>query len=292
MTLALALGALALFDERRARRCPAGTRGAPVLSWPHHPLFYGDAGPVRAGDGAAAGGRLDPAARASSPGGGRDAHHVRHRGDVAVLRSASRWFVLLAARTPVKRRSTSTSPAILCGLAVLAQGAGRPGAAGDRVRRPTWCSPGTGAAWAGRRCGYGAARCRCWRARWWRCPGTTPCASATAARCWNELFGDNHWRRLMIGRHGDRGTFEYFLRELGYGAAAAGWRWCRRRWAGRFCGEAGGGGGRATSRPRRASRTSSGWARSGSWPPTRVVSLSMTKFHHYILPAMPGPGAS
>ena len=34
---------------------------------------------------------------------------------------------------------------------------------------------------------------------------------------WSELFGDNHWRRLMVGRHGDRGTFEYFLRELGYG---------------------------------------------------------------------------
>src|SRR5690242_967387 len=33
---------------------------------------------------------------------------------------------------------------------------------------------------------------------------------------WNELFGDNHWRRMVLGRHGDRGTFEYFLRELGY----------------------------------------------------------------------------
>ncbi len=33
---------------------------------------------------------------------------------------------------------------------------------------------------------------------------------------WDELYGDNHWRRLMVGRHGDRGTFEYFLRELGY----------------------------------------------------------------------------
>src|SRR4029453_16154567 len=33
---------------------------------------------------------------------------------------------------------------------------------------------------------------------------------------WNELFGDNHWRRMVLGRHGDRGTFEYFIRELGY----------------------------------------------------------------------------
>src|SRR5262249_21643859 len=38
---------------------------------------------------------------------------------------------------------------------------------------------------------------------------------------WNELFGDNHWRRMVIGRHGDRGSFEYFLRELGYGM----WPW-------------------------------------------------------------------
>jgi hypothetical protein len=34
---------------------------------------------------------------------------------------------------------------------------------------------------------------------------------------WNELYGDNHWRRLVTGRHGDRGSFEYFIRELGYG---------------------------------------------------------------------------
>ncbi len=33
---------------------------------------------------------------------------------------------------------------------------------------------------------------------------------------WDELYGDNHWRRLVVGRHGDRGTFEYFIRELGY----------------------------------------------------------------------------
>ena len=54
---------------------------------------------------------------------------------------------------------------------------------------------------------------------------------------WNELFGDNHWRRMVIGRHGDRGTFEYFVRELGYGLlpwvalapAALGWAVTRRR---------------------------------------------------------------
>ena len=54
---------------------------------------------------------------------------------------------------------------------------------------------------------------------------------------WNELFGDNHWRRMVIGRHGDRGSFEYFVRELGYGLlpwiaivpAALGWSVMRAR---------------------------------------------------------------
>src|SRR5438445_6124615 len=54
---------------------------------------------------------------------------------------------------------------------------------------------------------------------------------------WTELFGDNHWRRMVLGRHGDRGTFEYFLRELGYAVlpwvavapAALGWAVMRRR---------------------------------------------------------------
>ena len=76
---------------------------------------------------------------------------------------------------------------------------------------------------------------------------------------WNELFGDNHWRRMVLGRHGDRGTFEYFIRELGYATACPGWRIApaalaaiaMRGWA--TC----------------AGRRSTGWGPSGSWPPTR-----------------------
>ena len=97
---------------------------------------------------------------------------------------------------------------------------------------------------------------------------------------WSELFGDNHWRRLMIGRHGDRGTFEYFLRELGYGVwplvalvlpALAGAFWGARR-------PTNGGGCCCAS------------GRSGVVTAYALVSLSMTKFHHYILPALPGLG--
>ncbi|MDB4982558.1 MAG: hypothetical protein JWM82_3310, partial [Myxococcales bacterium] len=108
---------------------------------------------------------------------------------------------------------------------------------------------------------------------------------------WDELYGDNHWRRLMVGRHGDRGSFEYFLRELGYGLlpwiavapAALGWSVMR---------------GRATPQPDipPGVGSSSDVRRQGIiwlgaiWfvSSYAVVSLSMTKFHHYVLPAIPG----
>jgi 4-amino-4-deoxy-L-arabinose transferase-like glycosyltransferase len=106
---------------------------------------------------------------------------------------------------------------------------------------------------------------------------------------WNELFGDNHWRRLVLGRHGDRGTFVYFLRELGYGA----WPFIvlvvpallgalrppgppPEDPAQRL----------AAARRRAALTLGLVWFVSAY----AVVSLSMTKFHHYLLPALPGLG--
>ena len=71
-------------------------------------------------------------------------------------------------------------------------------------------------------------------------------------------------------------------------ACCPGWRSRRRRSAGRSRGGAAHGATGTAIRRRRASRGSSGWARSGSWPSYAVVSLSMTKFHHYVLPAIPG----
>jgi 4-amino-4-deoxy-L-arabinose transferase-like glycosyltransferase len=94
---------------------------------------------------------------------------------------------------------------------------------------------------------------------------------------WDELYGDNHWRRLMVGRHGDRGTFEYFLRELGYAvlpwiilAPAALTTAVMRR----------------TDDVRRQGMLWFG----AIWfvAAYALVSLSVTKFHHYILPALPG----
>ena len=106
---------------------------------------------------------------------------------------------------------------------------------------------------------------------------------------WNELFGDNHWRRMVVGRHGDRGTFEYFVRELGYGLlpwialAPAALGWAVLRGAARRRRRRG-----APIRPRRASRGSSWLGAIWFVGGYALVSLSMTKFHHYILPAIPG----
>ena len=107
---------------------------------------------------------------------------------------------------------------------------------------------------------------------------------------WEELYGDNHWRRLVLGRHGDRGTFEYFLRELGYAAlpwialvpAALVWVTVRRFRPARAARAAG-------VRPATDRRQEIFWL-GAIWfvSAYAVVSLSMTKFHHYILPALPG----
>jgi 4-amino-4-deoxy-L-arabinose transferase-like glycosyltransferase len=94
---------------------------------------------------------------------------------------------------------------------------------------------------------------------------------------WNELFGDNHWRRMMLGRHGDRGSFEYFLRELGYGVLP----WVALAPAAlttmimRFADDV---------QKQAVYRLGAIWFVAGY----ALVSLSMTKFHHYVMPAIPG----
>jgi 4-amino-4-deoxy-L-arabinose transferase-like glycosyltransferase len=94
---------------------------------------------------------------------------------------------------------------------------------------------------------------------------------------WDELYGDNHWRRLVMGRHGDRGTFEYFLRELGYAVLP----WVALVPAALAA--------MAMRRVRDARRQGIVWF-GVIWfvAGYTLVSMSMTKFHHYILPALPG----
>jgi 4-amino-4-deoxy-L-arabinose transferase-like glycosyltransferase len=109
---------------------------------------------------------------------------------------------------------------------------------------------------------------------------------------WNELYGDNHWRRLVTGRHGDRGSFEYFIRELGYGLfpwialAPSALAWVAMRSFGR---PTEGTIGIPTMSAAQNKRREVLWF-GAIWfvAGYALVSFSMTKFHHYILPALPG----
>jgi 4-amino-4-deoxy-L-arabinose transferase-like glycosyltransferase len=91
---------------------------------------------------------------------------------------------------------------------------------------------------------------------------------------WRELIGDNYVHRAL-GRHGDRGTFEYYLTWLGYGAfpwsgiaAAAVLRAVR---AG------------VTTPRQRLLRLATCWLAVDYL----VLTMVATKFHHYLLPMMP-----
>ncbi len=96
---------------------------------------------------------------------------------------------------------------------------------------------------------------------------------------WMELIGDNYVHRAQ-GRHGDRGTFEYYLRQLGAGffpwsgvAVAAGvqvGRWLRKD------------DGQESSR-RQLILLCFVWF----VVDFTIVTVVNTKFHHYILPALP-----
>jgi 4-amino-4-deoxy-L-arabinose transferase-like glycosyltransferase len=280
MTLALALGALALWDrwpepERQEIDDPElPRRGRGLLSWPHHPLFYGHLAlllvatvPQLLVD------SID--LRMTLPWRGR---LVTMYGAVAMIP----YDLGLVAAVAVAARARRRAPLLLmmagtlCGLAVL--GKGLAGLALPGLVFLIWVAVSGGGPILLRRRLVPALL------------GTLLVAAVVAVpwhhamiirhgwAWWNELFGDNHWRRLVMGRHGDRGTFEYFLRELGYGtlpwvallpAAVASLLTAGTRLA-----------------PARRALVALGvvWAVVSY----AVVSLSMTKFHHYVLPAVPG----
>ena len=93
---------------------------------------------------------------------------------------------------------------------------------------------------------------------------------------WNEFFGHHHIKRLTSGVHGDKGTFEYFVNQLGFAlfpwialvpaaiSRAVGW-------------------GRPRTSAERARLFVSIWALALF----TLFSISVTKFHHYIFPAVP-----
>jgi 4-amino-4-deoxy-L-arabinose transferase-like glycosyltransferase len=269
MTVALAMAALALHDEdlELPRR-----RWGP-LSWPHHPLFY-------------AGGALFLVAtvpqlvvdalalRVQVPWGGR---LVTMYGAVAMLPYDAGVVLVLAGMARVRRRAPLllVLAGTLCGLAVLGKGL-----AGVALPAVVFLAHlVVSGAWReilGRRLllPLGLALLAA-------AVVAVPWHHAMIIRhgwaWWNEMFGDNHWRRLVMGRHGDRGTFEYFLRELGYGMLP---------WVALLPAAVGSAVAARGAEPRRRALVALG----ATWAVVAyaVVSLSMTKFHHYVLPAVPG----
>jgi 4-amino-4-deoxy-L-arabinose transferase-like glycosyltransferase len=274
MAMALALGALALFDDRD-ELLPRKGRG--WWSWPDHGLFYGG---------------LALFALVTIPQLVIDSYQLKievpwHGGALKMYGAVAMIpyyvgfaaFVFLAARTRYKAPLYLYIAAILCGLSVLAKGLaglGLPVIVFLAYLAFTWN-------WRRLRRAqliYGVVVSLIALAVV-AVPWHHAMLIRHGAPFWNELFGDNHWRRMVIGRHGDRGTFEYFLRELGYGMlpwltvapAALGWAVMRR-----------GDGSPADVRKQGIIWLGAIWFVSAY----ALVSLSMTKFHHYVLPAIPG----
>jgi 4-amino-4-deoxy-L-arabinose transferase-like glycosyltransferase len=299
MTLALALGTLALFEEDD-RELPRRTwRG---LSWPHHRLFYLTLG------------LFAVCALPQLVVNSIQAHWTppfwrrEHRtvpGVVIMLPYFLGFlaFVYFSARARFKAPFYLFLAAILCALAVLAKGLaglGLPVIVFLAYLLFTWnwrrlqrAQLLYGVLVALLACAVVAI------------PWHHAMLALHGQPWWEELYGDNHWRRLVVGRHGDRGAFEYFVREGAYGilpwVALAPIALCwsvLRRFQPADAGE---------QRDRVEAQAASPpephregfqivdrrqeilWL-GAIWfvSSYAVVSLSMTKFHHYILPALPG----
>ncbi len=278
MTLALALCALALFDDED-KELPRRTWGR--LSWPHHSLFYITLGllaltvvPQLVIDSVQLRWTISHKSKTVLPG-------------ILVMLpyiAGLAAFVWFSARMRFKAPFYLFIAAILCGLAVLAKGLaglGLPAIVFLAYLLFTWNWKRLARAQLLPALGLALLACALVCVPWHH---------AMLIRhgfpFWNELYGDNHWRRLVLGRHGDRGSFEYFIRELGYGLfpwialapGALAWAVMRRfQRAGEKLDN-------ATEKHRDVLRFGAIWFVAGY----AVVSLSMTKFHHYILPALPG----
>jgi 4-amino-4-deoxy-L-arabinose transferase-like glycosyltransferase len=281
MTMALALGALALFDDadvelpRRTARLAGRT-----LEWPHHPLFYLATGlvvvtvlPQLIVDAI----QLEWNLKLGS-------HRVTIPGALLMLPYLVGFvgFFALISRVRFKAPLYLNLAATLCGLATLAKGIaglGLPVLVFLCFLTFTWGWKRLNRA----QIGFGILVALLAAAL-----VAVPWHHAMLVRhgkpFWDELYGDNHWRRLVIGRHGDRGSFEYFIRELGYAVlpwiaiapAAVGAAVMRRVRA-------------AAAGAVEARKQGMFWF-GAIWfvAAYGLVSMSVTKFHHYILPAIPG----
>jgi hypothetical protein len=270
MTMALALGALALFDDQDRILPRRRWRG---LSWPHHGLYYTALGVFTV---AALPQLIVNVAQLSWPlRFGRIS--IVLPGAVVMLPYFTGFvaFVWLSARTRFTAPLYLFIAATLCGLATLAKGLaglGLPVIIFVAYLLFTWN-------WRRlRRADLGLGILIALLAT---AVVAVPWHHAMLIRhgfpFWDELYGENHWRRLVLGRHGDRGTFEYFLRELGYAVLP---------WVGLAPAALA----TVTMRPARDVRRQGILWFGAIWfvAAYALVSFSVTKFHHYILPALPG----
>ncbi len=281
MTLGLGLCALALFDDKDDVLPRRTWRG---LSWPHHPIYYTTVGLLAL--------TVLPQLVVNSiqltwilP----FKRRIIIPGLVAMLPYFAGFFAFLwyTARTRYKAPFYIHIASILCGLAMLAKGLaglGLPVIVFLAYLLFTWNWRRLARAEILRGLPLAILACALVAVPWHH---------AMLARhgfpFWNELYGDNHWRRLVTGRHGDRGNFDYFIRELGYALfpwialAPSALAWVVMRYFGRH---ADGSPAPKLVEDKRRDIMWLGaiWFVSGY----ALVSFSMTKFHHYILPALPG----
>ena len=196
--------------------------------------------------------------------------HHRPRADAAVHRRSSS-----PASGGARARNESPPALPLLGLVlvragVAGQGSRRPRAAGHRARvylvvagrwRDIFCSSSSRAA----RSSSSPPASR----------GTTRCSSATARRSGTSSSATTTCT-APPGRHGDRGTFEYYLQYIGYGM----FPWSGIAALGRRA--------RLHAAARKSPRAQLvGFALVWFLVEFATVSLVNTKFHHYILPALP-----
>jgi 4-amino-4-deoxy-L-arabinose transferase-like glycosyltransferase len=270
MTMALALGALALFDDADEQLPRRHWRR---LSWPHHPLYY----VALAVFGLAALPQLivNCAQLWWVVSVGRQTWEIP--GVLVMIPYLVGFvaFLVLSGRVRYKAPLYLFIAATLCGLATLAKGIaglGLPVLVFLVYLLFTWN-------W--RRLARADLRIGILLALLAAAVVAIPWHHAMLVRhgfpFWDELYGDNHWRRLVTGRHGDRGTFEYFLRELGYAVLP---------WVGLAPAALA----TAAMRPIADVRRQGIFWFGAIWfvSAYALVSLSVTKFHHYILPALPG----
>jgi 4-amino-4-deoxy-L-arabinose transferase-like glycosyltransferase len=277
MTLGLGLGAMALFDDQDEKLPRRRYRG---LSWPHHPVYYTTVVLLAL--------TVLPQLIVNSlqltwkiP----LKHTLVIPGVVAMMPYFIGFFAFLylTSQTRYKAPFYLHIASILCGLAMLAKGLaglGLPVMVFLAYLLFSWNWKRLARAELLRSLPLAILACALVAVPWHH---------AMLARhgfpFWNELYGDNHWRRLVTGRHGDRGSFEYFVRELGYGLypwialVPAAVSWVAMRVFARGPDNAA-----AVDKRRDILWFGAIWFVAGY----ALVSLSMTKFHHYILPAMPG----